>query len=85
LGEDKMIEWRKWFDSRLDDAIEAAELESQIENATESMLNIYIAFHLFKNDCKLFLGYYSKLLHLYNFLEGNFVVQAIQSFLDRAF
>lgn len=24
LGEDKMAEWRRWFDARLDDAIEAA-------------------------------------------------------------
>lgn len=24
LGEDKMSEWRRWFDTRLDDAIEAA-------------------------------------------------------------
>lgn len=25
LGEDKIAEWRAWFDSRLDDAIEAAD------------------------------------------------------------
>lgn len=24
LGEEKVAEWRKWFDTRLDDAIEAA-------------------------------------------------------------
>lgn len=27
-----MKEWRLWFDSRLDDAIEAAEVEEQLEN-----------------------------------------------------
>lgn len=28
LGEDKMAEWRRWFDTRLDDAIEAASTTS---------------------------------------------------------
>lgn len=27
LGEDKLGEWRQWFDSRLDDAIEAADYQ----------------------------------------------------------
>jgi len=27
LGEDKLSEWRNWFDSRLDDAIEAADYQ----------------------------------------------------------
>ncbi|CAO1305992.1 unnamed protein product [Diamesa tonsa] len=32
LGEDKMSEWRLWFDNRLDNAIEAAAIEDKIEN-----------------------------------------------------
>lgn len=27
LGEDKIAEWRQWFDTRLDDAIEAADYQ----------------------------------------------------------
>lgn len=27
LGEDKVNEWRQWFDTRLDDAIEAADYQ----------------------------------------------------------
>lgn len=33
LGERKLLEWRQWFDNRLDDAIEAA--EHQGNNLTE--------------------------------------------------
>ncbi|XP_070490258.1 dynamin-like GTPase OPA1, mitochondrial isoform X2 [Chironomus tepperi] len=33
LSEQKMNEWKKWFDSRLDNAIEMAEIETQLENA----------------------------------------------------
>lgn len=33
LSEDKMAEWRQWFDSRLDNAIEATEIEASIDNA----------------------------------------------------
>lgn len=36
-----MNEWKKWFDSRLDNAIEMTEIETQIENA-ESMQNSII-------------------------------------------
>ena len=36
LSEDKLNEWKKWFDSRLDNAIEMTEIETQLENA-ESM------------------------------------------------
>jgi optic atrophy protein 1 len=36
LSEEKFSEWRTWFDSRLDNAIEATEIENQLENA-ESM------------------------------------------------
>lgn len=31
LSEDKLSEWRNWFDSRLDNAIEATEIENQFE------------------------------------------------------
>lgn len=33
LGEERMKEWRLWFDSRLDNAIEAAEVEGQLEGS----------------------------------------------------
>lgn len=36
LGEEKMSEWRSWFDSRLDNAIEAA--EHQDNKQIDSML-----------------------------------------------
>lgn len=36
LGEEKMGEWRLWFDNRLDNAIEAAEVEAQIEGEPRS-------------------------------------------------
>lgn len=32
-----MNEWKIWFDSRLDNAIEAAEIETQIENAESTL------------------------------------------------
>lgn len=40
LGEDKMAEWRRWFDSRLDDAIEAAATQEnpQIEGTIVSLI-----------------------------------------------
>jgi hypothetical protein len=31
LGEEKVSEWKLWFDHRLDQAIEAAEVEAQLE------------------------------------------------------
>jgi len=37
-----MNEWKKWFDSRLDNAIEMTEIETQIESA-ESMQNSLIS------------------------------------------
>lgn len=40
LGEDKMSEWRLWFDNRLDNAIEAAAIEDKIEN-NESTLTYF--------------------------------------------
>lgn len=33
LGEDKLGEWRVWFDNRLDNAIEAAEVEAKVEES----------------------------------------------------
>lgn len=52
LGEEKMSEWRLWFDNRLDNAIEAAEVEAQLEGA-ESMWcrSFYNLIIKFKNDC----------------------------------
>lgn len=38
LGEEKMSEWRKWFDTRLDNAIEAAEVEAQLEGVESTKL-----------------------------------------------
>jgi len=38
LGEDKLSEWRNWFDSRLDDAIEAADYQGV--QIVESRLHI---------------------------------------------
>lgn len=35
LGEDKLAEWRNWFDSRLDDAIEAAATQENPEIESE--------------------------------------------------
>ena len=43
LGEDKMSEWRLWFDNRLDNAIEAAAIEDKLEN-NESTLTIFFLF-----------------------------------------
>ncbi|XP_068145005.1 dynamin-like GTPase OPA1, mitochondrial isoform X2 [Drosophila tropicalis] len=38
LGEDKLTEWRSWFDSRLDDAIEAADIQgTQIIDTKEDL------------------------------------------------
>ena len=39
LGEDKLSEWRNWFDSRLDNAIEATEIENQFEGAESEFFN----------------------------------------------
>lgn len=39
LGEDKMSEWRLWFDNRLDNAIEAAAIEDKIENNESTLTN----------------------------------------------
>lgn len=36
LSEDKMNEWRSWFDSRLDNAIEAAEVQDNTEIESKS-------------------------------------------------
>lgn len=38
LGEDKMAEWRRWFDSRLDDAIEAAATQDNSQIESKSLL-----------------------------------------------
>lgn len=35
MGEDKLAEWRSWFDSRLDDAIEAAATQENPEIESE--------------------------------------------------
>lgn len=37
LGDEKIKEWQAWFDTRLDNAIEAVEVEHQIENNGQSM------------------------------------------------
>lgn len=41
LGEQKVAEWRKWFDSRLDDAIEAAATKENQQVEGNSSLNIF--------------------------------------------
>lgn len=41
LGEEKMGEWRLWFDNRLDNAIEAAEVEAQLEGV-DSTRRLYL-------------------------------------------
>lgn len=46
LSEDKMAEWRNWFDSRLDNAIEATEIEAQLDSAG-SMKQLFIFFRHF--------------------------------------
>lgn len=53
LGEEKMDEWKKWFDSRLENAIETAEIEQQLENAESETHLIVYSFKptTFKNDC----------------------------------
>jgi hypothetical protein len=38
LGEERMTEWRKWFDNRLDNAIEAAEVDSQLEGGNGTQI-----------------------------------------------
>lgn len=40
MGEEKVAEWRRWFDSRLDDAIEAAATQENqpIESRQMSIL-----------------------------------------------
>lgn len=51
LSDDKMAEWRVWFDSRLDNAIEAAETQEnpQIESI-QIIISLEPFFSLFKND-----------------------------------
>lgn len=51
LSDDKMAEWRVWFDSRLDNAIEAAETQEnpQIESM-QIIISLKPFFSLFKND-----------------------------------
>lgn len=55
LSEDKMSEWRSWFDSRLDDAIEAASTQQHpdIERKRMPMICLFlIEFYQqsYKND-----------------------------------
>lgn len=38
LGEDKMAEWRRWFDNRLDNAIEAATTQQHPEIESKKSL-----------------------------------------------
>lgn len=47
LSEDRLNEWRKWFDSRLDDAIEAASTQQQpdIEQSKSMEFIIIFDFH----------------------------------------
>lgn len=45
LSEDKMVEWRQWFDSRLDNAIEATEIEASLDNAgSMKLFQAFVAF-----------------------------------------
>lgn len=54
-----MNEWKKWFDSRLDNAIEMTEIETQLESAESMCSSLILNFLLvlacldptFKNDC----------------------------------
>jgi hypothetical protein len=55
-----MEEWQKWFDNRLDNAIEAAEVDSQLEGGNGEHLSDNLVNLLadpsknpprFKNDC----------------------------------
>jgi optic atrophy protein 1 len=50
LSEDKMSEWRKWFDNRLDNAIEAANYESKVDTNGSTFLPSYGTSSRFKND-----------------------------------
>jgi hypothetical protein len=47
LSEQKLDEWRAWFDTRLDNAIEAVEVEHQ-ENGQSTNNHNFLPF---KNDC----------------------------------
>lgn len=42
LGEEKVSEWRLWFDKRLDEAIEAAEVEAQLEGGESKCRSVFI-------------------------------------------
>lgn len=44
LSEDKMSEWRNWFDSRLDDAIEAASTQQHPDIERKRMPVICFVF-----------------------------------------
>lgn len=41
LGEDKMDEWRRWFDNRLDNAIEAATTQQHPEIESKKSLDFF--------------------------------------------
>lgn len=85
LGEEKMSEWRLWFDNRLDNAIEAAEVEAQLEGANSPSMNsssTLVLLDRFKNDCDFFI--FNSLLSPFtatghtlvqfnNFLEGKII------------
>ena len=54
-----MKEWSLWFEKRLDNAIEAAEVESQLENgsSTKNFIRLLVcSSQIFKNDCDLTLN-----------------------------
>jgi hypothetical protein len=40
LGEEKVGEWKLWFDNRLDQAIEAAEVEAQLEGGESKFRSV---------------------------------------------
>jgi len=49
LGEDKLSEWRSWFDNRLDDAIEAADYQgTQIVESRLHIPNLIAEHNAFK-------------------------------------
>lgn len=73
LKDEKMIEWRTWFDNRLDNAIEAAEVQNaQTDNESTCTEHLGI-----QNDFNFFLKFANvsgKQRHIKNslkFIEGN--------------
>lgn len=75
-----MKEWRLWFDSRLDDAIEAAEVGEQLESAESTKLSarmnnsrmiVISSFSILSLFPLPVSGHRTTLVNFNNFLEGN--------------